>query len=54
MLTFDFELLFTNNVYCNSVLILATSQLYQTGLVLFSKVDLSKVTGTWEVPVVVL
>ena len=37
-----------------SAFTLATSELGQTGLVLFSKVDSSREASTWEVPVVAL
>ena len=33
---------------------LATSELCQTGLVPFLKVDISRLTGIWQVPVVLL
>ena len=38
----------------NSAFTLATSELYQTGLVSFSKADISRTTDTWQVPVVLL
>ena len=38
----------------NSAFTLATSEPYQTGLVLFSKADISRATGTCRVPVVLL
>ena len=37
----------TATVLYYSAFTLATSELGQTGLFLFSKVDISKVTGTW-------
>ena len=37
-----------------SVFTLATSEPWQTGLVSFSKADISRTTGTWQVPVVLL
>ena len=45
-----------NNVLMGiySAFTLETSELGQTGLILFSKVNINRVTGTWEVPVVVL
>ena len=33
---------------------LATSELCQTGLVSFSKADISRTTGTWQVPVLLI
>ena len=36
------------------MLTLATSELCQTGLVPFSKANISRTTGTWQVPVVLL
>ena len=41
-------------VYSNSAFTLATSEPCQTGLVSFSKVDISRTTGTWQVSVVLL
>ena len=41
-------------ISCNSVFTLVTSELCQTGLVSFSKADISGTTGTWQVPVVLL
>ena len=38
----------------NSAFTLPTSELCQTGLVPFSKADISRTTGTWQVPVVLL
>ena len=38
----------------NSMFTLATSELCQTGLVSFSKADISRTTDTWQVPVVLL
>ena len=35
-------------------LVLATSEPCQTGLVSFSKADISRITDTWQVPVVLL
>ena len=41
-------------VYSYSAFTLATSELCQTGLVSFSKVDISRTTDTCQVPVVLL
>ena len=38
----------------NSAVILATSELCRTGLVPFLKANISRITGTWQIPVSLL
>ena len=42
------------NLQAYSAFTLATSEPCQTGLVSFSMADISRTTGTWQVPVVLL
>ena len=43
-----------NHLATNSAFTLATSEPCQTGFVPFSKADISRTTGTWQVSVVLL